>query len=61
MIINIDPENHQFLVETNFLDPYLAGSMLIYQRVSWKQMGEIGGYTGIYWEMMGYDRNYRTI
>jgi hypothetical protein len=23
-------------------------------------MGEIGGYTGIYWEMMGYDRNYRT-
>ena len=29
--INIDPEHHQFLVETNrFTNPYLAGFLLIY-------------------------------
>ena len=31
--INIDPENHQFLMETNLPTPILPGSMLIYQRV----------------------------
>ena len=32
--INIDPDNCQFLVETNLPTPYLVGSMLIYWRVN---------------------------
>ena len=37
--INIDPESHQFLVETNLPSPLLAGSMLIFWRVYVSQLG----------------------